>query len=300
MHLSTRQLEAFVVVAHTLNFTKAAKRLNITQSALSQRVHKLEEQLGAALLVRAPGAVRLTDTGLRILRFCEARESLETEILADLASSHEGELAGVVRIAAHSSILRPVLIPVLAPLLRDNPRIHCELINAEARTAPDILKRGEAEFVIMDRPMALAALTSHHLGNEVYVVVESTAHRSRPDVFLDLEPDDRVTENFFTIQDERPRYRRSYMADVFGIIDGVAQGLGRAVISQHLIRDRRDLQVLSQYRPQVSGVHLHYYTQAYYTRLHDSIRRQLISGCAHYLAEPEPPSATAPPGGSES
>jgi DNA-binding transcriptional LysR family regulator len=109
MHLSTRQLDAFVEVARSLNFTKAAARLNITQSALSQRIRKLEEELGAALLIRAPGAVRLTETGHRILRFCQARESLEDEIRNDLTATREGELVGVVRIAAHSSILRPVV-----------------------------------------------------------------------------------------------------------------------------------------------------------------------------------------------
>ena len=110
MQLSSRQLEAFVVVARTLNFTRAAERLNLTQSALSQRIRKLEEELGAALFVRAPGAVRLTDTGTRILRYCEAKESLESEILADLATSNSDELAGGIRIAGHLSIMRPVAL----------------------------------------------------------------------------------------------------------------------------------------------------------------------------------------------
>jgi DNA-binding transcriptional LysR family regulator len=125
MQLSSRQLEAFVAVARTLNFTRAAERLNLTQSALSQRIRKLEEELGAALLVRAPGAVRLTDTGSRILRFCEAKESLEAEILADLATSRSGDLAGAIRVAGHLSVMRPVVLPALAALLRSRPWLRC-------------------------------------------------------------------------------------------------------------------------------------------------------------------------------
>ncbi|MBL7481245.1 LysR family transcriptional regulator [Legionella bononiensis] len=45
MKLSSQQLEAFAVTARTLNFSKAAQQLHITQSALSQRIQKLEERL---------------------------------------------------------------------------------------------------------------------------------------------------------------------------------------------------------------------------------------------------------------
>jgi len=283
MHLSTRQLDAFVAVARTLNFTKAADRLNITQSALSQRVRKLEEELGAALFIRAPGAVRLTETGQRILRFCQARESLEMEIRNDLAATREGELVGVVRIAAHSSILRPVLIPVIASLLRQQPRITCELIGGEAKSLPDILKRGEAEFVILDRPLEQTAIASHHLGDEIYVVIESRRHESPPDVYLDLDPDDRVTEQYFQAIGLRPEYRRSYMSDVYGIIDGVAEGMGRAVVSRHLLVDRSDVSEVESMPPVPSGVHLHYYTQPFYSRLQQAIRQLLIREFPRYL-----------------
>ncbi len=267
MQLSSRQLEAFVTVARTLNFTRAAERLNLTQSALSQRIRKLEEELGATLLVRAPGGVRLTETGNRILRFCEARETLEAEILSDLATSRTGELAGALRIAGHLSVMRTVALPALAPMLRANPKVNCELIVADLKDLPAILKRGEADMVLLDNELPGASLERHHLGDEVYLAIESTGHATRTDVWLDINPDDQVTNRFFLLQGQAVEFRRSFMADVYGIIDGVALGVGRAVVPQHLLQGRQDVRVVPGFRPFVTGVWLHHFTLPYYSRL---------------------------------
>jgi DNA-binding transcriptional LysR family regulator len=283
MQLSSRQLEAFVAVARTLNFTRAAERLHLTQSALSQRIRKLEEELGAALFVRAPGAVRLTDTGNRILRFCEARESLESEILADLATSRSDELAGGIRLAGHLSIMRPVALPSLAPLLREHPKVHCELINADLKRLPGMLKQGEADLVILDHKLPWAAVEAFHLGDEAYVAIESAHFTTRQDVYLDINPDDPITERFFQFQGAGPRYRRAYLADVYGIIDGVALGVGRAVVPLHLLAGRQDVRVLSAYRPQPTGVWLHHFTLPYYSRLQQAVVEILTRTCPKIL-----------------
>jgi len=273
-----------VAVARTLNFTRAAERLNLTQSALSQRIRKLEEELGAALFVRAPGAIRLTDTGNRILRFCEAKESLEAEILSDLATTRSDELAGGIRIAGHLSIMRPVVLPLLAPLLREHPKVHCELINADLKKLPGMLKRGEADLVILDDQLPWAALEKFSLGEESYVAIESALHATRRDVYLDINQDDQITERFFQFQGNGPQYRRSYMADVYGIVDGVALGMGRAVVPRHLLAGRADVRTLPEYRAQPTGVWLHHYTLPYYSRLQQAVVELLTRSCPAALA----------------
>jgi DNA-binding transcriptional LysR family regulator len=64
MGLQTAQLEAFEEVAKLRNFSKAAKALHITQSALSQRIINLESELEVALFIRDPSGLRLTDVML--------------------------------------------------------------------------------------------------------------------------------------------------------------------------------------------------------------------------------------------
>jgi len=280
MRLSTRQLEAFTTVAKTLNFTVAAKRLNITQSALSQRIRKLEDELGTALLIRAPRGVRLTETGRRILRFCQARESLEAEIYADLATGGSSEMAGIIRLGAYSSIMRPVLIPALAPFLRANPKVQCELINAEAKYMPGFLTRGEADIIISDQKLDWAAVTSTIIGSETFVAIKSSRYDTRQGVYLDLAPEDRVTEEFFQSQNSpAPKYTRSFLFDVFGIIDGVGQGMGKAIISKHLIDGLDTVVIDESFEPITVDLYMHYYTQPYYTLLHEKVVQILKGLC---------------------
>lgn len=283
MRLSNRQLSAFMTVAATLNFTRAAERLHITQSALSQRIRQLEKEIGTTLLNRSSQGVEMTEAGNRVLRFCRASSSLEEEILSDLAYDPRGPLKGIIRIAAHSSILQPVLIPSLASLLRDNPLVQCELTNAEAKDLPGILKRGEAEFVIMDQCLGWANLSTLELGQEIYIAIRSAKYPGRDEVYLDLHAQDRVTEEFFLHQKNPPHYQRSFMSDVSGIICGVEQGLGRAVVSQHLVKANSNIQIMKEYKPVTSPVVVHFFNQAYYTRLHCTILEVLQQECSQYL-----------------
>ncbi|MCP4291965.1 MAG: LysR family transcriptional regulator [bacterium] len=284
MHLSSRQLKAFLTVASTLNFTRAAERLGITQSALSQRVKHLEEELGCILLNRSNRGVQVTDAGTRVLRFCRTTASLEEEFLADLGNDPQGPLKGVIRIAAHSSVLMPVILPVIAPLLRENPLVQCEFLNAETVDLPGILNRGEAEFVIMDHCINSAHLMTHELGHETYIAIASENYTTRENVYLDLNINDHVTEDFFRQQETSPQYKRSFMSDVFGIIAGVEQGLGRAVVSRHLLSETRRVRVLSEFKPIASPVVIHFHSQSSYTRLHHSILKSLLNNTPEILS----------------
>ena len=68
--LDPNKIETFLSVAETLNFSETAKKLHITQSAVSQQVHTLEQQLQVALFHRDGPRISLTDDGLAfLLRF---------------------------------------------------------------------------------------------------------------------------------------------------------------------------------------------------------------------------------------
>lgn len=61
------------------------------------------------------------------------------------------------------------------------------------------------------------------------------------------------------------------MADVYGIIDGVALGLGRGVVPGHLLAGRQDVRPLPGYRPQPIPVWLHHFALPYYSRLQQAV-----------------------------
>src|SRR5271156_5012173 len=124
MFLSSIQLDAFYAVAQTLHFSQAAEKLHITQSALSQRVLALESELGLTLFIRGRSGVRLTEAALRLLRYCQNRQGLEEELISEIESKGNESLAGTVRIAGFSSVMRSVVLPALAPLLKLHPKIN--------------------------------------------------------------------------------------------------------------------------------------------------------------------------------
>lgn len=119
-------LAAFVVVARERSFTKAAARLGVSQSALSQTIRGLELRLGLQLLTRTTRSVSPTEAGERLLRSVAPRfEDIERDILA--LSALREKPAGLIRITAGEHPAVSVLQPVLARFLPDYPDIKVEI-----------------------------------------------------------------------------------------------------------------------------------------------------------------------------
>jgi DNA-binding transcriptional LysR family regulator len=119
-------LVAFVMVAREESFTKAAVKLGVSQSALSQTVRGLEERLGLRLLTRTTRRVSPTAAGERLLRIAGPRfEEIQTE-LAALAEMRD-KPAGTVRITSGEHAAISVLAPALEKFLPDNPDVHVEI-----------------------------------------------------------------------------------------------------------------------------------------------------------------------------
>ncbi len=76
--MDIKQLECFVAVAEERHFTKAAQRLNLVQSGLSQTIRSLENELGGPLFVRTTRHVDLTPAGTVLLR--EAHRVISAEL----------------------------------------------------------------------------------------------------------------------------------------------------------------------------------------------------------------------------
>src|SRR5580700_8703764 len=101
--MELRHLEYFVAVAEERNFTRAAARLHIVQSAVSAAVKSLEQELGAPLLDRTSKRVALTDAGAALLP--KARATLDAARDArDTVDEVRGGLRGTLRIGTMTSV----------------------------------------------------------------------------------------------------------------------------------------------------------------------------------------------------
>ncbi len=121
------ELAAFVMVARERSFTRAAAKLGVSQSALSQTIRGLEERLGLRLLTRTTRSVSPTEAGHRLFSTVAPRFE---EIALELASLSQlrDKPSGTIRINAgeHSAI--SLLQPALSKLLPANPDIRVEIV----------------------------------------------------------------------------------------------------------------------------------------------------------------------------
>ena len=126
-HENFNDLAAFSTVAKERSFTRAAAKLGVSQSALSQTIRALEERIGLRLLTRTTRSVAPTEAGERLLQTVAPRfEEIEAQ-LAALTELRE-KPAGTVRITAGEHPAISLLQPALKRFLPDHPDIHVEII----------------------------------------------------------------------------------------------------------------------------------------------------------------------------
>jgi DNA-binding transcriptional LysR family regulator len=166
-------LLAFVAVARERSFTKAAAKLGVSQSALSHTIRGLEERLGLRLLTRTTRSVAPTEAGERLLRSVGPRfDEIDSE-LAALSELRE-KPAGTIRITATENAADSVLVPKLAPLLREYPDIKVEIMidygltdivaerfDAGVRSGEQVAKDMIAVRIGPDMRMAVAGAPSY-------------------------------------------------------------------------------------------------------------------------------------------
>ncbi|UXI66782.1 LysR family transcriptional regulator [Tahibacter amnicola] len=283
--LSSPLLESFLVLARELNFSRAADLLHITQPALTKRIQNLESLLGHALLIRHHNGLELTESGRILQRYGSALEHQETELLQSLVGEKTGQLGGFFRIVTYSSALRSVVLPAIGHLLRANPKLSCQASKAEVEVLHDILIDGQVDFCVSLSECERAGIENVQLGVERDVLIESSRYTGREHCYIDHDPRDNFTEKFFLSQTGStvPRMGRAYFDDIYGLIDAVAEGVGRAVVPVHLLDPSMPVRLVEGFRCYDVPVFLHYHRQPYYTRLQQAVIDTLVQQCAPLL-----------------
>lgn len=169
-------LAAFAAVARERSFTRAAAKLRVSPSALSQTIRNLEERLGLRLLTRTTRSVASTEAGERLLRTIAPRfEEIEAELAA--LSELRDKPAGTVRITAGEHPAISILQPALKRFLPDYPDIEVEIIIDYGLT--DIVSEGFDAGVRMGEQVAKDMIAVRIGPNMRMAVVASPAYFKR-------------------------------------------------------------------------------------------------------------------------
>jgi DNA-binding transcriptional LysR family regulator len=141
------QLEVFLTVAKEGRFSRAAEKLFRTQSAVSQTIRKLEEELGEPLFDRSSREGVLTDAGQVLQEYAEKLLNLRTdaqEALVELRELHKGKL-----VIAANELTVLYLLPVMAEFRRLHPMIKVSVLRALGSHIPDDLLRHNVELGLL-------------------------------------------------------------------------------------------------------------------------------------------------------
>ncbi len=148
---SPYDLNYFLEVAHTLNMSRAAERLGITQPALTTSVQRLEHFFGNPLLIRTKTGVQLTRGGEKMA--IHARSLVEDwEKIKSTALKDEFEIQGRYTLGCHPSVALYTLHTFFPQLLNDNPSLEIKLVHDLSRRITESVISFKIDFGIVVNP----------------------------------------------------------------------------------------------------------------------------------------------------
>jgi DNA-binding transcriptional LysR family regulator len=176
--MELRALRYFVVLAEELHFSRAARRLSLTQPPLSQAIAKLERELGVRLFERSRRKVELTLAGATFLeeaRAMLARAAQAVDLVQRAQRGEVGRLA-IGYLAATAYTLLPL---VLRDFSRSYPGVKLDLRELTIPQQHAALLKGDIDVAILRPPVSQAELASETLLAERFVLALPARHPLR-------------------------------------------------------------------------------------------------------------------------
>ncbi len=141
-------LRTLVAIADHETFGAAADMVQRTQSAVTQQMQRLEEQLGLTLFERHGRAKQLTRHGKKLVEYARQLLALNDEALRVL---REGDLTGSVRIGAPHDVADTILPLLLSHIARTSPALRLEIHVGRSPFLMEALRRGEIDLTVSTR-----------------------------------------------------------------------------------------------------------------------------------------------------
>ena len=169
------QLEHFLAVVDERTFTRAAQRVYRTQSALSQSIKKLEEELGAALFSRDDRDVALTEAGKLLVEYGRRMIDLREEATRKLESLKSLE-TGSLSIAAHESAAVYLLSGPIRAYLQQHPGVKVGIFRNRLEEIPSRVMDRSVEIGFVKEPPVFHDLQSIEVHSDEMVLIASPSH----------------------------------------------------------------------------------------------------------------------------
>lgn len=250
--MEIRQLQHFVAVAEEKHFTRAAQRMNIVQSALSNSIRLLEEELDARLFVRSTRQVRLTDAGHMLLD--KARIALESiQDARDAVAAVRNLERGTLSIGTVQTLPAFLDLPSLIEKFHIGyPGLEVRLRQGSATDLIEKIRNGRLDLAFLPLSESPADIKTDMIACEALVVACAPGHplagasnvsfaALKDEPFVDFEPDwgtrKLIDQGFFGAGVSR--HITFEVSDLETLLELVSRGMGIALLPEAIAEARR-------------------------------------------------------------
>ncbi len=258
------RLKVFRAVATHLNFRRAAEELLLTQPAVTQQIHALEDEVGVPLFDRTGGRVRLTAAGEILLPFAEQLASLSQHALEAVASS-SGNAVGELAVGASQTNAQYILPRLLGAFQREHPKLRLRALSNNTEDVLQALAEHRIDIALIEGPSLRRDVKTQAFLEDELLLVTPPDH---PWAGKEIDPKQlmqasllmreigsgsrRVVEQALTKTHIPIRQLPIVMTldSTEGLVSGVEAGLGIAFVSQWAVRNQLALRSLAVARLQ--------------------------------------------------
>lgn len=260
---SIDSIRCFLCAARMLNFRRAARAVATTPAAFTQRIQKLEEQLGCQLFVRSTRSVTLTERGIALIPVAE-RCVAAAEECEQVGRGHTGQPSIDLVLGTHHSLGLSWVLPQREALMRDRPWLNLHLYFSAGPNLHELVKTMQIDCAITSLAFADARLGSINLHREDYLFVAapkllaSRPFRSTQEALHHTLIDVTAAQPLFRHFRDGPKgsfplqFAKEYwVGGIAAVRQEVLRGAGVAVLPAYFVRDDITAKKLTRLFPSV-------------------------------------------------
>ncbi len=229
--INSTDLKYFIETARIKHVSHAAKRLGISQPALTHCIQRIENDVGLPLFIRTKKGVILTAAGLRLF---EESERLLQQWEKVVKSVHDevDQVGGLIRVGCHSAVAQYTLPPFLPKLLNQYPRIKIQLTHGLSRHMTESVVSSKLDVAIVVNPLHHPDLVIKELCKDI-VTLWKTKNCLNKKVLI-VEPD--LLQTQYLLKKLNRSFEQTLESSSLEVISQLLQaGTGYAILPKRVV-----------------------------------------------------------------
>ncbi|PSW20707.1 ArgP/LysG family DNA-binding transcriptional regulator [Photobacterium sanctipauli] len=293
--LDHREMETLIAIIDGQSFDSAARHLNISPGAVSQRIKSLENRLGRSVLIRSTPP-KTTAAGEQVLTYARRLLLIQKEMGLALKNNLDADVLSLTIAVNHDSLSCWFLDVVSS--LSDKPHLSFDIRTSNTISTQELLKSGEVIAAITSKNNQVAGCKTRYLGKLEYIPVCSQSFfkshfssdlgkaqlASAPIVLFDRN-DDLVKKFLSLYKLQADQVKTHYIPCSHILLDAIKRGIGWTMLPRLLIEDQLTTSELVTIAPHSLFIELYWNTWEQVSETITQVENQVISIASKKLVQ---------------